>query len=1137
MHCSTPVLSSTPLTYRWRGFNPRKVLKQQKNAATMVQRSFKIGQNRQHFHSAFVECVEAARKQKQMKYLLHALSSDRVGDKDQLLDECQILISYLGEQLYIQRVKTSETKDELECTKQRLGSLLSRIDTLEAEGDANRIMASRQREKSLVLEENLKDQKHASANLIKSIVLLQQEQSSAIENREEEISNMRNLYQSKSEEFKRDLANTRKEHATEVSRLQDLIKLANEKHQREISDFQRKLEETEELHEEDFEKMLTVVDEHASKQEELQSKKESLQKEIKNLNSELQSSRKAHVREVTTLNEKLDMLQDNTTSKDGEIDSLKSQIKSIQEEHSVVISNYEKEGSEMRDLLSSQKDELYKELSHVWALHAKETEKFEAERRSLKKAHLEEVDVLNKELDSLREELSVLKNKLDSLQGNTNSKDVMINSLQSQIKSLQEKHTVIITKHKKECSEMCDLFASQKDELFMELSNARDMHASDVEMIDAELRCSKKAHLEEVTTLNDDLDKLQDDINSKEGKIDSLQCQIKSLHQENTATIAKYEKEHSEMHDLFASQKDKLTMKLSSVREVHAADVKMIEEELRSSKEAHLEEVAGLNNNMEKLLAEVMSKDGTINSLQSRIKSLQEDQSIHQREISDLERALGEAKNLHKDDCRKIQLMMEENAQRQRMRDAIQDSMESMRQSISGGSEYIKAELNAVKEDMAAVKYSLEAQSNDSETNSKSRGLDFGMIAPDNGKRVRGKTMVWRLILITALISFTFFQFRDGSLAKEDKISKEKKEVMELNITPTEAMPSIEELKQNDSKQEETMQMGTMYVAKPGASEGISNYHTKAKTTTTDVFIFGKELLTCPLKDDPSKKKSDAAKHLKSAIGKLSICNRKLDAFADTDSKLSEYYAEVKGFLSEMKDLHKSSADCDKALVSCQAGIVQIEQNLLTRQIDTDHALFKKDEQLVSMTEVVSTCNMNLNAVLISNKVLEEKFWNCSTTSAKLESDRRSIVETHEVEAVKDDLFVCQNNLDKTQKDNATCGEKLLRCCDNELGDMDDKKNAGSGIPYRSQKNSIRKLKRIIDQEDAKPIVAGITVAFIAPHLSSLLGVLFSPSAVLVANPVTLKAVRKSVDIKKMAANIAWKANDFFAQTWIGGVH
>eukprot|EP00957_Ditylum_brightwellii_P121021 9229851-Ditylum_brightwellii.AAC.1 len=98
--------------------------------------------------------------------------------------------------------------------------------------------------------------------------------------------------------------------------------------------------------------------------------------------------------------------------------------------------------------------------------------------------------------------------------------------------------------------------------------------------------------------------------------------------------------------------------------------------------------------------------------------------------------------------------------------------MESMRQSISGGSEYIKAELNAVKEDMAAVKYSLEAQSNDSETNSKSRGLDFGMIAPDNGKRVRGKTMVWR----------------DGSLAKEDKISKEKKEVMELNITPTEAM-------------------------------------------------------------------------------------------------------------------------------------------------------------------------------------------------------------------------------------------------------------------------------------------------------------------------------------------------------------
>eukprot|EP00957_Ditylum_brightwellii_P029562 2233524-Ditylum_brightwellii.AAC.1 len=100
------------------------------------------------------------------------------------------MILYLGEQLYVQRVKTAETKDELEHSKQRIGSLQSRIDTLEAENKANRIGVSRQQEKGLALEEKLKKQKDVSSNLTKSIALLQKEQNSAIEKHKKERSDM-----------------------------------------------------------------------------------------------------------------------------------------------------------------------------------------------------------------------------------------------------------------------------------------------------------------------------------------------------------------------------------------------------------------------------------------------------------------------------------------------------------------------------------------------------------------------------------------------------------------------------------------------------------------------------------------------------------------------------------------------------------------------------------------------------------------------------------------------------------------------------------------------------------------------------------------------------------------------------------
>jgi len=493
--------ASIKIQSTWRAFNPRKKLKQQKKAAAMVQKSFKKRLDRKHFGIAFAECVDAARKQKQMKSLLHALSSDRNQDKDKLLDDCQIMISYLGDHLYAQRVKTAETKDELERSKQRVGSLQSRVDTLEAENKANRIVISRQQEKGLALEEKLKKQEDASSDLTKSIALLQKEQTSAIEKHEKERSDMQSLYKLKSEEVNKDLAVKGKEHAAEVSRLKDMIKLSKEKHQREISDLQMTLEEREEAHGKEYEKMLIVMCENMSKQEELESNNESLQEEIKSNQSEMQSSKQAFSEELTALKDKLGGLQVGMHSNDSTFESLQSQIKLIQLNHSIVTDEHEKEGSEIQDMSESQKNDICIEPYNARALHVKEVDSYEMELRSSEKAQSKGMSDLVKERNEMRDELM--------------SKEKIIASQQSKIKSLQEEHTTAIAGHENERADMQKLMASHREELNIELSSMARMNVKEIENIKAELRSSKKAHLEDLNNFNATLEKLQNEMNDQ----------------------------------------------------------------------------------------------------------------------------------------------------------------------------------------------------------------------------------------------------------------------------------------------------------------------------------------------------------------------------------------------------------------------------------------------------------------------------------------------------------------------------------------------------------------------------------------------------------------------------------------------
>jgi len=634
-----------------------------------------------------------------------------------------------------------------------------------------------------------------------------------------------------------------------------------------------------------------------------------------------------------------------------------------------------------------------------------------------------------------------------------------------------------------------------------------------------------------VATLKNDLEKLRGEVDSKDGAIDSLQSQVKSMQEEHTVVVAKHEKDGSTMRDMLASQKDFL----SNAREVHA-------KELESAKKAHSDEVATLKNDLEKLRGEVDSKDGAIDSLQSQVKSMQEEHTVvvakHEKDgstmrdmlasqndgHSNMKVAMKEAEDRQKEDLRKIHDMVEENNKR------YHSLMATVNESIAVGNEGLKAELMTVRKEV------------------KSR--DF--IAPEDvaERKESGarKNRFWKLVSIFALIYFLFsylslLQYKrafedcnlcnrtsivanNSTMTSEEKLKSQKLEklVMDLNGTLIEMNPKIEDLKQNNSKQEVTIldlkrilsdtssklneseyASELMKIEMDALNIDLSKCQVKVKDLAIDVrdlrhdnVTCGKELLTCRLKVDLSEKQADA----------LSLKIQGLQIESDT---------------------------CDEALLTCQDDITSLKRDLHQSQIDIGHALSTRDEKLVSMTEVISTCNSNLSSLQQHNEVLDEDLRSCSNKVAELGIDVVAGYHTSE------DLIVCQNNLDASQKDNATCSEKLLSCCHNGVGRMNNivaKLNSartGSARPSRWQANSSIELQQSFNRKDAWAIVVGVTVAFIAPHLSSFLGILFSPSVATMTTSATLSAVEKKADIKKMAMIITTKVNKFLTEAWSGG--
>eukprot|EP00957_Ditylum_brightwellii_P056249 4263622-Ditylum_brightwellii.AAC.1 len=84
------------------------------------------------------------------------------------------------------------------------------------------------------------------------------------------------------------------------------------------------------------------------------------------------------------------------------------------------------------------------------------------------------------------------------------------------------------------------------------------MHAAEVESLKAELQSLKLTHSEEASVLHSKVEKLQEELQAKDGINALLQSDVGSLQEERKIAAAKYDEGRSEMQNLLASQKDEL---------------------------------------------------------------------------------------------------------------------------------------------------------------------------------------------------------------------------------------------------------------------------------------------------------------------------------------------------------------------------------------------------------------------------------------------------------------------------------------------------------------------------------------------------------------------------------------------------
>eukprot|EP00568_Trieres_chinensis_P017152 CAMPEP_0183321868 /NCGR_PEP_ID=MMETSP0160_2-20130417/70039_1 /TAXON_ID=2839 ORGANISM="Odontella Sinensis, Strain Grunow 1884" /NCGR_SAMPLE_ID=MMETSP0160_2 /ASSEMBLY_ACC=CAM_ASM_000250 /LENGTH=568 /DNA_ID=CAMNT_0025488893 /DNA_START=177 /DNA_END=1880 /DNA_ORIENTATION=- len=252
--------AATVIQSCWRAQSPRKVLRQARDAAAVIQRFARNAKKHMDMQDSMATVVAEAQMDHKMKALQKRLEESSSQDAEKLMKESAKMIEYLSRQLYSQRGRVSYLKTELTKTREKDGILTVHAGSVDAALAANKLEVQKLRRTSVNLTKQLNEYKSDKKGAREALKEMQDIYITEMHEQESRYEQMETSMREEIEELKEDIEFMSKEHAKEVAHLKNEALSAKSEHREEVTQLRGELQKMEESHEEDMEKMLIALE-------------------------------------------------------------------------------------------------------------------------------------------------------------------------------------------------------------------------------------------------------------------------------------------------------------------------------------------------------------------------------------------------------------------------------------------------------------------------------------------------------------------------------------------------------------------------------------------------------------------------------------------------------------------------------------------------------------------------------------------------------------------------------------------------------------------------------------------------------------------------------------------------------------
>uniref|UniRef100_A0A7S1Z8S8 Myosin motor domain-containing protein n=1 Tax=Ditylum brightwellii TaxID=49249 RepID=A0A7S1Z8S8_9STRA len=256
----------------------RKEYTRYKNAADMLLRAMKRKLNRDKFDAALAVVVERARMDERRKKLLSKLANI---EKDDLLKECEVLIQYLGDELYDERGHVYEVREKLRKEQEKNAQLRAKNENLEATTEAQKIGTAQLQTQNRNLSLRLSSLNQSKSSLNTSLRDFRRAESTRASEEKKRFALMQNEMSTRIDQLNSSFEQSFQVQDDEVKRLKRKLEVAEKRHKDSEASLKLEHQGIIDQYEEDLSNMLSALEECKSNHErEYSSMKESLVRQI-----------------------------------------------------------------------------------------------------------------------------------------------------------------------------------------------------------------------------------------------------------------------------------------------------------------------------------------------------------------------------------------------------------------------------------------------------------------------------------------------------------------------------------------------------------------------------------------------------------------------------------------------------------------------------------------------------------------------------------------------------------------------------------------------------------------------------------------------------------------------------------------